>query len=72
MQYFISGETKATIEQFVNKKVTVVGKVVQTTDTPEPTAKIYYNKEKVKNGECKVNPNIAIAAVKIDRIDLLP
>lgn len=70
MQYFVSGESTSAIEQFTDKKVKVVGKIVQTTDTPEPTAKIFYNKEKVKSGECQVNPDIAIAAVKIDSIAL--
>lgn len=69
-QYYISGETTTDIEQFLDKSVKVAGKVIQTTGTPDPAAKIYYNDAKIKNGECKVNPGIDIAAVKIDDIHL--
>lgn len=68
MKYYISGLTSTKIEQFVDKNVKVTGKIVQTTDIPDVTTKIYYNAEKNKNGECKVNSGIDIAAVRIDSI----
>lgn len=68
-QYYISGESTVDVTQFVDQEVKVSGRIVDTSSTTDAARKLYYDYEKIKTGECQVNPDIAIAAVKIKSIE---